>query len=268
MFLIDTFILIIYQPFFNILLFLYWFLGLFSQAAPDMGVAVILLAIFIRLLLLPFSLAGTRTEKERREIAQKVLELEEEYKDRPHEFKLARKKIFSRRGGVLAGEMFSLITQIVIALILWKIFDTGLKGADFHLIYPFMPEIDRPFNLLFLGTYDLTRPSLVLNLFLAFLLFIFETLAGLTSPYPTTRAEVVRLQLTLPLVSFLIFTRLPAGKLLFVIVTMIVSIILLIGQFIFYRFMAYKDKIAAKEAAQQAGTENPEDEKVVIQTIE
>lgn len=268
MFLIDAFILLIYQPFFNILLLLYWFLGLFSETAPDMGVAVILLAIFIRLLLLPFSLAGTRSEKERREIAQKVLELEEEYRDRPHEFKIARKKVFARRGTVLAGEMFSLIIQIVIALILWKIFDTGLKGADFHLIYSFMPEIDTPLNLLFLDTYDLTRPSLVLNLLLAFLLFIFETLAGLTSPYPTTRAEVVRLQLTLPLVSFLIFTRLPAGKLLFVIVTMIVSIILLIGKFIFYRFTAYRDKMAAKEAAQAAGTENPEDQKIVVQTIE
>ncbi len=264
MFLIDAFILIIYQPFFNILLLIYWVLGLFTPTAPDMGVAVIIIAILIRLLLLPFSLAGTRTEKERREIAQKVLELEELYKDQPQEFRKERKKIFSRGRGVLAGEMISLVVQIAIALMLWKVFETGLLGDDFHLIYGFMPNIETPLNLMFLGTYDLTHPSIILNLILAFLLFIFETLAGLTSPYPTTRAEVVRLQLTLPIVSFFIFTRLPAGKLLFVIVTMIVSIILLIGQFIYYRFMAYKEKLAAKEAAANESLEEP----VIVKTIE
>lgn len=252
---IDAFILIIYQPFLNILLFLYWILGLFTPTPPDMGVAVILMTLFIRFILLPFSLSGTKSEADRREIAQKVHELEVAYREDPQGFRKARKKIFVRKPNVLIGEMISLFIQIAIALMLWKMFETGLEGGDFQLIYSFMPEIEKPLNLLYLGRYDLTHPSIVLNLVLAFLLFVFETLAGLTSPYPTTRAEVVRLQLTLPIVSFLIFLRLPAGKLLFVIVTMIVSIILLVGQFIYRKFTEYKLKQEEKEAKQdQEGT--------------
>ena len=247
MFLIELFTTFIYQPFFNILILMYWILGFFAENAPDMGVAVILLTIFIRFLLLPFSLAGTRSENERREIAHKVKELEVEFKNDPESFKKARKKVFSRNRGVLVSEMFSLFVQISISLMLWKMFETGLKGDDFHLIYSFMPEVEQPFNLFFMGRFELSEPSLLLNLVLSLMIFIFETISVLTSPYPPTRDEIVRLQLTLPVVSFLIFARLPAGKLLFVIVTLIFSIILAILKFIYYRFMAFKAKVDEKE---------------------
>jgi YidC/Oxa1 family membrane protein insertase len=249
MFILEAFTTFIYQPFLNILVGIYWVLGFGSVGAPDMGIAVILLAVLIRVLLLPLSLAGDRSEEDRREIARKVQELEVRFQNDPESFKKARKKIFSRKREVLIGEMFSLFIQIVIALMLWKMFETGLTGGDLHLIYGFMPEIQQPFNLLFLGRFDLTRPSIILNLLLTFLIFVFETVAVLTSPYPPTRDEIVRLQLTLPFVSFLLFLRFPAGKLLFVLVTMVFSTILIIGKYIYHRFMAYKAK---KESIQNA----------------
>jgi heme/copper-type cytochrome/quinol oxidase subunit 4 len=70
------------------------------------------------------------------------------------------------------------------------------------------------------------------------------------------------LQLTLPLVAFLIFMRLPAGKKLFVITTLCFSIVLTLLQFIYRRFMSYKEKVEEQEAAEAAG-ETPE-EKVVV----
>lgn len=247
MFIVEAFTTFIYQPFLNILVGIYWVLGLGSVGAPDMGIAVILLTILIRVMLLPLSLAGTRSEDDRREIARKVQELEVRFQNDPESFKKARKKIFSRKRGVLIGEMFSLFIQISIALMLWKMFETGLTGGDLHLIYGFMPEVQQPFNLLFLDRFELSRPSILLNLLLAFLIFVFETIAVLTSPYPPTRDEIVRLQLTLPIVSFLIFLRLPAGKLLFVLVTMVFSIILAICRYIYQRFMAYKARVEAQE---------------------
>jgi membrane protein insertase Oxa1/YidC/SpoIIIJ len=246
----EAFTIFIYQPFLNILVGMYWLLGLISQEAPDMGVAVILLAVLIRLLLLPFSLAGTRTEVDRRQISQKLLELEQAFPNDSERFKKERKKLFSRKRGVLIGEMFSLFVQIAIALMLWKMFETGLTGGDLDLIYKFMPQVDLPFNLVFLDRFLLSEPSLLLNLILAFFLFFFETVAVLTSPYPPTKDEIVRLQLTLPIVSFIIFLRLPAGKLLFVLVTIIFSILLTLARYIYQRFMAYRARMEAKEQAQ------------------
>jgi YidC/Oxa1 family membrane protein insertase len=244
----EVFTLVVYQPFFNILLFFYWALGIVGT--PDMGVAVILLTLVIRVLMLPLSLSGHRSEASRREIAAKIKDIETEYSHDPVASRKAVKQVFKGNSRVVVSEMISLGIQVAIALMLWRIFGTGLEGEDLHLLYPFMPKIEFPFNLIFWDTFDLSKPSLTLNLFQTFLIFILETLSVLTSPYPPTKGEVVRLQLTLPLVSFVIFMGLPAGKKLFVITTLLCSIALTLLRYIKQRYLAYKEKheISAEKA--------------------
>lgn len=243
----------VYQPFFNVLVLFYWIMDQVTGGNADMGVAVIFLTVLIRLLLLPLSFAGMRSEKERREIAEQVQELERKYKSEPVMYQQERKKVFKTNHKIFAAEIVNLIIQVGIALMLWRIFATGLTGEDIHLLYPFMPEVNTNFNLLFLGRFDLTHSSILLNLIQSFLLFVLETLMAYTSPYPTTRAQVVRLQLVLPLVSFIIFMGLPAGKKLFVIVTLAFSIILTFTMAIQKRFNEYREKVEAKEKAESEG---------------
>ena len=264
MLLINFFTVLVYQPFLNILVFLYWAMDLLTAGQPDMGIAVVLLTIVIRFLLLPMSLAGHRSEAERRELAQKIKTLELEFGENEVGYKKARKSVLHQSRRVVIGELFSLFVQVMIALMLWRIFARGLTGEDLHLIYPWMPTIDTPFKLLFLGKYDLSHPSWILNLLQSALIFIYETLSSLTSPFPTSRREVIRLQLTLPLISFLIFMNLPAGKKLFVITTLIFSIILTSIKYVQRRFEDYKAKVAARQAA-LAGNQ---DEKVVVEVKE
>lgn len=243
----------VYQPFFNVLVFFYWIMDTITGGNADMGVAVIFLTILIRLLLLPLSFAGMRTEKERREIAKQVAELERKYKSEPVIYQAEKKKIFKVNSKIFAAEVINLFIQVGIALMLWRIFGTGLSGEDIHLIYPFMPDVQLPFNLVFLDRFDLTHTSLFLNLIQSVLLFVLETLMAYTSPYPYTRGQVVRLQLVLPVVSFIIFMGLPAGKKLFVITTLLFSILLNIGMAVQKRFQEYKDKVEAKEKAAAEG---------------
>ena len=87
-----------------------------------------------------------------------------------------------------------------------------------------MPKVHQPFNLVFLGKFDLTHPHIVLNLLQSALIAILETLYIFSSPYKIARSDVVRLELTLPVVSFAVFMFLPAGKKLFVITTLCFSI--------------------------------------------
>jgi len=141
---------------------------------------------------------------------------------------------------------------------LWKMFSTGLEGADLHLLYPFMPEVDTPYNLLFLGKYDLSHPNLILNFIQSMLIFIFETLSTYYSRYRVTRAEVVRVQLVLPVMSFLIFMGLPAGKKLFVITTLLFSIVLILIRIVKRSFSDYRYK------KEQAVTVLAEEEKIVV----
>lgn len=249
---------LIYQPFFNLLVFFYWILDQVTGGYPDMGVAVILLTIAIRFLLLPMTLSGEKSEKDRRDIAQKIKEVELAYSHDPIAAKAETKKVMRKGQKVVVGELISLAIQVIIALMLYRIFSTGLEGEDFHLLYSFMPKIEEPFNLLFLGRFDLAHASLVLNLAQSLAIFAMETLAVLTSPYPHSRNEVVRLQLVLPVVSFLIFMFFPAGKKLFIITTLLFSIILTLIRYVRRRYLEYKDEKEALEV-------KPESEAIVVE---
>jgi membrane protein insertase Oxa1/YidC/SpoIIIJ len=257
----ELFTLVIYQPFFNILVFFYWALGLVTHEEPDMGIAVILLTILIRVLLLPVSLMEERSEAERRSIAHRVAELEQELAHDPVALKKEVRSLFKSKPRVVVGELFSLFIQASISLMLWRIFGSGLKGEDLHLLYGFMPKITIPQELVFMNTFDLSKSSWVLNLTQSVLIFVLETLAMYTSPYPPAKGEVLRMQLILPVVSFLIFMGLPAGKKLFVITALLFSIGITLLKFIARRFNDYRDKV---NAAEQAAADAPSEEKVVV----
>ncbi len=248
MILVNLFITVIYQPFLNILVSFYWLHGLITHGHPDMGVAVIFLTIVIRILLLPMSLSEDKSAAERRLLNEKFIEIDTLYSADPIRQREERKKLFKHNPKVVFAEGFSLFIQTAITLMLWKMFSTGLEGQDIHLIYPFIPQVQLPFNLIFWGIFDLSKPNLTLNIVQSIMVFIVETTGILTSPYPPMKGEVVRLQLVLPIVSFLIFLNLPAGKKVFIIATLIITFILQIYKYIKRRFEDYSAKMEAKAA--------------------
>lgn len=245
------FTIFIYQPFFNLLVFFYWGLEFITRGHADMGIAVILLTLVIRVILLPLSMAQDKSAGDRKQIAEKILEAEHEHRTDPIGLAKAKKEIMKTNRLVLIAEVINLSIQVAIALMLWRIFARGLTGEDLHLLYGFMPHVEQPFNLVFLGKYDLTHPNFQLNLIQTALIFILETILLLGSTSPISKKQFVRLQILLPVVSFFVFLNLPAGKKLFVITTLIVSIILSSIRTIKTRFAMYKEKMEAKEAAKE-----------------
>jgi YidC/Oxa1 family membrane protein insertase len=225
MFLIDWFTIYIYQPFFNLLVGIYWLLQQLPLTYQDMGVAVVIFTIAFRLLLLPISLASDRSEKERRDIEAKAQKIKEQHLGQPATYRTEIKNLFKTNRRIVIAETINLIIQISIALMLWRIFASGLLGGDIHLLYRFMPDITLPFDLHFLGRYDLARPSILFNFILALLIFLVEAVKMFNSPFPVLHKDVIRLQFLLPVVTFLIFLRLPAGKTLFVISTLCFSLV-------------------------------------------
>ena len=218
----------IYQPFLNILVGIYWLLGQITNGQPDMGVAVIIFAVIVRVLMLPLTLSADRSEKEKRQIVKKINTLQIKYKDQPQKLKQETRQILKANPGTLVSEGITLTIQIIIVLMLYRIFKTGLEGADLHLLYPFLPPINTPVNLVFLSQYNLALPNLTLNLVQSGLIFILEILQMLFSPIKSSRKEFLSLAIFLPIVSFVIFALLPAGKKVFIITSLIFSIFLLV----------------------------------------
>jgi membrane protein insertase Oxa1/YidC/SpoIIIJ len=220
----NLFVQFIYQPFFNLLVGFYDLLHLIPHNPyQDMGVAVILFTVTIRILMLPLTFASTRTRNERHEIEESLNEARHKYANSPEKLRQIVKAIFNSNRRVLISETINFIIQMIIFFILYRIFTTGLLGSDFHLLYSFMPKVQGGFDLFFLGRYDLAHPNLTLNIIQSVVIIAVEALNLYDSPFPVTRSDIIRYLISLPLASFIIFMFLPAGKKLFIITTLTFS---------------------------------------------
>ncbi|HCQ31005.1 TPA: hypothetical protein DIU27_01290, partial [Candidatus Collierbacteria bacterium] len=169
----DFFTLYIYQPFFNILVGLYWLVGQLF-AAPDMGIAVILFAVAVRFILLPIDFVGERSDEEKLQVSLKVKQIKKEFVHDPVKQKEEIKKLMRQSPGAIFSEIFTITIQVLIILILYRIFTTGLEGADMHLLYKFMPTVRQPINLMFLGKYDLSHTNSALNILQSIMICLSE----------------------------------------------------------------------------------------------
>lgn len=230
----GAFVTYIYQPFFNILVFLYWLVGqVFGEF--DMGIAVILFAIVVQIILLPLSLSSDKSEKERHEIAEKIKQAEKEFAHDPISLKRRNKEIMRSNPGAVVSETINIIIQVIIIVMLYRIFKTGLEGEDLHLLYSFMPEIKTPVNLVFLGKFDLSQTNSTLNILQSLAIFAIEGLHMIFSPGKINRKQFLQLALFLPIVSFFVFMLLPAGKKVFIITSLVFNIgVLLVKQTLFW----------------------------------
>lgn len=214
----------IYQPFFNILVGLYTILGKISPELADMGIAVIIFSIVVQLILFPLRVAGERSEEEKRKIVEKVNDAKRLYSHEPIRLRHEIKQIMRSNTRSVLATTANLGIGLAIILMLYRIFSTGLEGADFHLLYDFMPHPEY-INLLFLGKYDLAHTNLTLNLIQSLMIFVVEVLVALRSPLPVSRKDKALLQIILPLGSFVVFMFLPSGKKIFMITSLSFSAI-------------------------------------------
>lgn len=227
----------IYQPFFNILVGLYSLTGRFLEV-PDMGIAVIFFAVAVRLILLPFDLVAERSDEDKYKIAQKIKEIKKLYADNPILLKEQTKVVMRQSPGAIISELFTVLVQLTIIIVLYRIFSTGLEGEDMHLLYSFMPIVEEPVNLLFLGKYDLSHTNSTLNLIQSLMIAVNEYLHLNLSLLKPNKREFLSLVVIFPIVCFLVFMFLPAGKKVFIIASLSFSIVLRLtkhGSYLYFR---------------------------------
>lgn len=245
----DIFTAYIYQPFFNILVWLYWFVEK-TSGVPDMGIAVILFAVAVRVILLPLDYAAERSDEEKFQIANKIKLLQKEFSDNPIRLREETKKVMRQSPWAIISEIFNTIIQLIIIVMLYRIFKTGLEGEDMHLLYSFMPEINQPINLLFLGKYDLSHTNSLLNLIQSLMIALNEFLQLYFSEVKSSRRDFVSLVVIFPIFSFLVFMLLPAGKKVFIITSLAFSVVVRLGRQAVY--LAYSMSMARSEEQKES----------------
>lgn len=254
----NFFIEIFYQPFLNVLVVIYYGLKLVMGERADMGIAVILFTVVVRILMLPLTISANRSEEERRKLEEQVKEIKEKFSADPVSRDAHVKILMRSNKRVVISSTIDLTVQIILVLMLWRIFAKGLLGEDFHLLYDFIPQPKEPFNLTFMGKYDLTHANPTLNAIQSILIFVLEALVGLFSFFPITKRDLILTQFTLPVASYIIFSQLPAGKKLFIITSLLFSICYVTQRQLKHWWYELERKLATKDQQQETNELKPE----------
>ena len=144
--------LILRQPLFNALIFLVWLV-------PDhnVGWAIIILTVIIRLILLPSSLSAARQQKKMKDLQPQLTAIQEKFKGEKEKQAQATMAFYKENKVNPLGSCLPLLVQLPILIVLYYVFRDGLTVNRFDMLYSFTsrPEF---IKTVFLGI-DLAKPD-------------------------------------------------------------------------------------------------------------
>ena len=158
---ISTFFhVVFYNPIYNALVALVAFIP-----GGDVGVAVILVTIVIRLVLLPFSLSAARTQRAMKTLEPKIKELKEKHKNDKEKEALETLALYREAKVNPFASILTVFIQIPVLLALYWVFYyepfSTASAINMTRLYAFTP-IPQTISLQFLGIISVAGKSIVL----------------------------------------------------------------------------------------------------------
>jgi len=149
---------ILYRPLFNALIFLYKYLS-FS----DLGIAIILLTIIIRLILFPLFHKGAKDQAILQRLAPKIKEIQTNHKNDKEKQAKAMMDLYREHKVNPFSGFLLLIVQLPVLIALYQVFLAGFSTNALTKLYSFIsaPTI---LNYSFLGLIDLSKRNLFIAL--------------------------------------------------------------------------------------------------------
>lgn len=214
--------LIFYQPLLNSLVFLYQ-----TVAARDLGIAIILLTILIRLLLFPLFQKSVYHQMVMQKIQPEVKRLQEKYKS---DYQKQTQEIMAvyrnHKINPLSG-IFLVILQLPVLIALYQISITAAKPDSIYGLYSFIPFVSGGISPWFLGLVNLAEPSVVITGIAAAAQY-FQGRFSLPKNQNPTAAALERLGHTMvwlaPLITLMVLWNLPAAVGLYWLSTSVFSV--------------------------------------------
>ncbi len=214
---------IIYRPIFNLLVFVYNTIGF-----HDLGLAIILVTLVIRFVLFPFFHKGAKQQMLMQRIQPHVKKIQETHKDDKEKQTKALMELYKEHGVNPFSGILLLIIQLPILITLYHIFLSGLGPKEFSALYHFV-STPQMVNSTFLGLVDLKAQSIFLVACVAIAQYIQTKLAiyrRKDGQAPTNAEKMAqRMAFIGPLVTVIIFFRLPAAVALYWLVSSLFSIV-------------------------------------------
>lgn len=145
---------ILFRPLLNALIIIYN-----SLPFADMGLAIIILTVFIRFILYPLSKKAVVSQLALKKIQPKVLEVQKKYKDKQEQAKALMALYQENKINPFSGCLPMLI-QLPILIALYQVFLKGFDPKNFSGLYYFVlkPESINP---LFFGLINLSQSNII-----------------------------------------------------------------------------------------------------------
>lgn len=150
---------IIYRPLFNLLI---WFYNVIPGS--DIGIAIVLLTVFVRLLLYGMNSRSIRSQKQLQEIQPKIKEIQERYKnDKEKQAKKLMEFYQKNKINPLSG-CLPILIQLPILIALYNVFMNGFKDESLNALYAGYVSNPGHLNPISFGFVNLSVSNIYLSL--------------------------------------------------------------------------------------------------------
>lgn len=224
----EIFNTIIYQPLFNLLVWLY-------NIVPghDTGIVIILFTIVIKVILWPLSASSIKSQRSMTALQPKIEELKAKHKDDKQALAAATMALYRENKVNPFSSCLPLLIQLPVLLGLYWVLSAGLKGENFGLLYSFVHNPGQLNHMAF-GFLDLAKPSVALAVFAGLSQYFQARMLTHQRPVvdtPGSKDENMMAMMNkqmlyfMPILTVLIGLQLPGGLSLYWFVTTLLTIL-------------------------------------------
>ncbi len=153
---IQLYNILLYQPIFNLMVFLY---NLFGW--HDIGIAIILLTLIIKLLLYPLSVKSIKAQKALQDLQPKMEEIKKKYKKQPELLGREMMALYKKEKISPASSCLPLLVQMPFLIAVYQVFRNGFKAESLKLLYPFIAH-PGTINPMAFGLIDFSQRNIIL----------------------------------------------------------------------------------------------------------
>jgi YidC/Oxa1 family membrane protein insertase len=146
-----------YQPILNLLVFLYNIIP-----GHDLGAAIIVLTVIIKLILLPLSKKSLKSQKALQDLQPKIEELKKKYAKNKEEMGRATMALYRDNKVNPFSSCLPLLIQLPFLWAVFRVFRNGLSNGSLDLVYSFVHRPEAINAVSFWGLLDLSKPSVAL----------------------------------------------------------------------------------------------------------
>ena len=232
---ISLFNTLFYYPLFNLLVVIYNLIP-----GHDIGVAIILLTILIKLVLYPLSLKAVKSQKSLQDIQPKIEALKTQYKNEKEKLAAEMMKLYKEEKVSPFSSCLPLLIQFPFLIAIYWVFRNGLTSDSLDIIYPFVYNPGQ-LNPIAFGFLDLSQNNLILAILAGAAQFWQVKMLSVKKPAIKSQASKdegmmaeMNKQMTyfMPIITIVIGLSLPGGLMLY---WMINAVFTVVQQYIAFR---------------------------------